>query len=247
MYEITEKPLFNELEIEVYLTSGQTDIVQRFKIAEIVEGVKVNKYWRDSTGTIQFLAPKLTEILTVLKGIDLNTVAEWERKSVKGKITRTINALDQSVNDSWARATNHYAGNLSRARAFAESEVPTLTPVLVCGQYGFKWEAHQDGRSVYLANVTIAPVPFISLDGTPTIEWVCDTGGFYLSMNGDDSKRKENENRYGTPETAIERGKAMLEGIIADRAIQDLQDRKVMIAKLEELKVNAFIKVQAIA
>lgn len=248
MYEVTKKPVFDELQIKLPLTPGQTDIVQRFRIHKVIEGVELVWNRSDNTGNIKFLAPKLTEILTLLRSVNVEEVEEWERKSVRGRITRTINALEQTVSERWAYATNHYARTMASNRRFAESAVPTLTPQLKAQQYGFQWEAVcEDGMYSHVASVTIAPVPFISLDGTPTIEWVCDGGGMYLTSGGKDEKRLNAETRYGTLETAIERGKATLEGRIADRAVKDEEARQTAIAKLAEIEADAFIKVQEIA
>jgi len=244
-----KKPEFDTLEIEVYLTTGQSEIIRRY--LGLIKGIGGVTYqgalWNDDRSTLTFLAPKLSEIVTALKGINIDSLEEWERKSIKNKITRTVNALEAKVSERWAVNKNYYDSSVRRLREYTEREPIPYTPVLVCGQYGFKWEAHQEGRNVYLSYVTIAPVPFISLDGTPTIEWVCDNEGFYLSLGSGNDKREKNENRFGTVETAIERGKAMIEGYIAMALEKEQKSRQEAIVKLAEIETDAFIKVQQIA
>lgn len=244
-----KKPEFDTLEITVRLTAGQSEIIRRY--SELIEGIGGvifhSTYWRDDNATLTFLAPKLSEILTVLKGIDINSLPEWERRNTKNILTRTVNALEKTVSEKWARVLNGHARKIADLRNFTEEKTPVYEIVLETLQYGFKWEAHQDGRNAYFTGVTIAPVPFISLDGTPTIEWVCDTGGMYLTFGGKDEERLNAETRYGTLETALERGKAMMESHLAERAIRDEEARQTAIAKLAEIEVDAFIKVQAIA
>lgn len=231
------KPEFDTLEIEVYLTTGQSETIRRFLgLMENIGGVTYQGgYWNDSRSTLTFLAPKLSAILTVLKGIDTASLPEWERKSVKNNLTRTINALEKSVSEKWARVLNAHARSITQLRNFTEEKTPVYEIVLEAAQYGFKWEAHQNGRNAYLADVTIAPVPFISLDGTPTIEWVCDNGGMYLTFGGKDEKRLNAETRYGTLETAIERGKVMIDTLVASAVERELQHRQEALAKLAEI------------
>jgi len=231
------KPEFDTLEIEVYLTTGQSEIIRRY--LGLIEGIGGVTYrgalWNDDRSTLTFLAPKLSEIVTALKGIDIDSLEEWERKNIKNKITRTVNALEAKVAESWARRKNGYDISVRKLKEYAEGEPIPHTPVLVCGQYGFQWEAHRNGRNAYLSYVTIAPVPFISLDGTPTIEWVCDNDRFYLSMGGGDDRRKNIENRFGTVETAIERGKVMIDTLIANELEAEQKSRQEAIAKLAEI------------
>jgi len=241
------KPEFDTLEVIVHLTNGQTGIISEFKPHEAIAGVEFTEYWRDGTGRLTFLAPKLTEILTLLKGVDIGTVTEWKRKSTKNNLTRTINALEKAVAEKWARTMDGYARSITELRKFTEEKTPVYEVVLVAEQYGFTWKAQQNGHLQYGGSVTVAPVPFISLDGTPTIEWVCDNGGMYLTFGGKDEKRLNAENRYGTLETALERGKAMLEAYVADSVIKDEEARQTAIAKLATIEAEAFIKVQEIA
>ena len=233
--EIGEKPVFETTEVYVRLTNGQTEAIKQTG-AGTIDGVNFYSYqWNNEGGTIEFLAPKLTEILTVIKGFDIAGLPEWEQRAFKGNRTRTIKALEEAVSKKWANEQNRYEGQIKRCREFAESVIPTYTPVLNKGQYGFVWKAERDGHLEYAGSVTVAPVPFISLDGTPTIEWVCDNDGFYLTMGGDDSRRSKATDRYGTLETALERGKAMLETYIADTLETERKWREEAVETLAKL------------
>jgi hypothetical protein len=240
------KPEFDTLEVIVHLTNGQTGIISEFKPHEAIAGVEFTEYWRDGTGRLTFLAPKLTEILTLLKGVDIGTVTEWKRKSTKNNLTRTINALEKAVAEKWARTMNGYARSIKELKAYAEGEATAYTMKLEKGQYGFVWSTESETGFWGCGKVTIAPVPFISLDGTPTVEWVCDGEGFYLSLSGG-NRRESNTERYGTLETALERGKAMCQALIDETTKVELQNRQEALAKLAEIEAEAFIKVQEIA
>ena len=242
------KPVFEETEIVLYLTAGQEKLMRRQgKIVREIDGVELYlATWNGASSWIKFLAPKLTEILTTLRGIDINAVPDYDRTSVKSNITRLIKALELRVTEVWGNRKYSYARQIKELRDYAEGQTTAYTLELEKGQYGFVWTTKSDSGYWGCGKVTIAPVPFISLDGTPTIEWVCDNEGFYLSM-GSGNRRESNTERYGTLETALERGKAMCQALIDQATKAELQNRQEAIAKLAELEVDAFIKVQAIA
>jgi len=230
-----KKPVFEETEITLYLTAGQEMLLRRQgKMIKGIDGVEVSiTNWSGGSSWIKFLAPKLTEILTTLRSISTEAVDEFDRKSVKGNITRLTKALELRVMEVWDSKKFCYERQIKELKAYAEGSVTAYTMELEKGQYGFVWTTKTDGYWG-CGNVTIAPVPVISLDGTPTVEWVCDNDGFYLSM-GSGNRRESSTERYGTLETAIERGKAMCQALIDQATKAELQNRQETLAKLAEI------------
>lgn len=231
-----KKPVFEELEVTLYLTAGQENLLRNeAKAIQDIEGVETYlPYWNNNNAWIKFLAPKLTEILATLRGINIEAVSEWDRRTVKGNVTRLAKALELKVTEKWAHANNSYERRVKDLKEYAEGEVTEYDMRLTVGQYGFVWVTETENGYFGCGKITVAPVSFISLDGTPTVEWVCDTDGFYLSM-GSDNRREKSTERYGTLETAIERGKAMCQALIDNATELELKQRQSAQAKLAEI------------
>ena len=229
------KPVFEETQITLYLTAGQEMLLRRQgKMVKEIEGVEVSlATWNGGSSWIKFLAPKLTEILTTLRSINTEPVDEFDRRSVKSNVTRLTKALELRVMEVWDNKKYYYERQIKDLKEYAEGSVTAYTIELEKGQYGFVWTTKTDGYWG-CGNVTIAPVPVISLDGTPTIEWVCDNEGFYLSLSGGNRRESDTE-RYGTLETALERGKAMCQALIDHATEQELQNRQEALAKFAEI------------
>ena len=234
-YEVGTKPEFDTLEIYVSLTNGQAEVLKRVEVKNLVEVEFNYLFWRNDGGSIKFLAPKLTEILTLIKGYDINKLEDWQQRSFKGNVTRTIKALETAVSEKWANVNNYYEQSIKRAREYADRFTTEYTPKLETGQYGFKIVAASDGYN-NAGSVTIAPVPFISLDGTPTIEWVVDNEGFYLEWSGEDTPRRaKSDTRFGTLETAIEHAYTLVNVMIEEAVNEEKQERQKIREQLDGL------------